>query len=267
VLRLAGMAHIAPGDALAPATIPLGDHSLWPFDLDATDGHERIVTLDAAPGDARGAVILPIERAGGGPALGFIMAGLSNLLRSSESYARFHHLLAASVAQIVSNAAAHEAERKRTAALTVIDHAKTAFFSNVSHEFRTPLTLLLGPAQDALNDPTVSAANRERLEIIHRNALRLQKLVTALLDFSRIEAGRMQASYDLTDVASLTADVASAFRSAIENAGLQFRVDTPSIDLPIYLDRGMWETILLNLLSNAFKFTLHGEIGVRLRPV
>jgi PAS domain S-box-containing protein len=267
VVRLAGIANIDADDALAPSTIPFGDASVWPFDLGEAENKERLVPLEEAPGNARGAVILPIERPGGGRALGFIVAGLSNLLRSSESYGRFHHLLAASVAQIVSNAAAHEAERKRAEALAEIDHAKTAFFSNVSHEFRTPLTLLLGPAEDALHDPTTSAATRDRLEIIHRNALRLQKLVTALLDFSRIEAGRMQASYALTNVATLTADVASAFRSAIENAGLRFRVDTPAIELPVYLDRGMWETILLNLLSNAFKFTLRGEITVRLRQI
>jgi len=124
--------------------------------------------------------------------------------------------------------------------------------------------LLLGPAEDALRDPATSGANRERLAIIQRNALRLQKLVTALLDFSRIEAGRMQATYVLTNIATLTADVASAFRSAIENAGLRFSVATPPVDLPLYLDRGMWETILLNLLSNAFKFTLRGEIAVHL---
>jgi PAS domain S-box-containing protein len=265
VARLAGAANIEAGDALAPSTILLGDRSLWPFDLTGAENKEQIVLLQDAPGAARGAVILPIERAGGGRPLGFIVAGLSGLLRSSESYDRFHHLLAASVAQIVSNAAAHEAERKRAEALAEIDHAKTTFFSNVSHEFRTPLTLLLGPAEDALREPTISPANRERIEIIHRNALRLQKLVTALLDFSRIEAGRMQATYVLTDVASLTADVASSFRSAIENAGLRFNVDAPAFDLPVYLDRGMWETILLNLLSNAFKFTLRGEIGVHLR--
>jgi PAS domain S-box-containing protein len=271
VVRLAGIANIDPTDALAPSTIPLGDDSIWPFDLNAPESKERVIHLDDSsggargPGGARGAVILPIERAGGGRPLGFIVAGLSNLLRSSESYERFHHLLAASVAQIVSNAAAHEAERKRAEALAELDHAKTAFFSNVSHEFRTPLTLLLGPAEDALHDPATPPANRARLEIIHRNALRLQKLVTALLDFSRLEAGRMEASYVLTDAASLTADVASAFRSAIENAGLRFNVDTPPVDLPIYLDRGMWETILLNLLSNAFKFTVQGKIGVRLR--
>jgi len=147
-----------------------------------------------------------------------------------------------------------------------LDRAKTVFFSNVSHEFRTPLTLLLAPLEDALADREGLAHHQlERLELMRRNALRLLKLVNAILDFSRIEAGRMRASYAATDLARATADLASAFRSAATRAGLQLRVECPPLSEPAYVDREMWEKVVLNLLSNAFKFTFAGEIAVRMR--
>ena len=108
---------------------------------------------------------------------------------------------------------------------------------------------------------------RERLETAHRNGLRLLKLVNTLLDFSRIEAGRARASYEPTDLAALTAELASNFRSACEKAGLRLVVDCPPLPEPVFVDRDMWEKVVLNLVSNAFKFTLEGEIAVRLRPV
>ena len=113
--------------------------------------------------------------------------------------------------------------RRRVEALAELDRAKTAFFSNVSHEFRTPLTLLLGPLEDALADPAapLAGAQRERAEVAHRNALRLLRLVNTLLDFTRLEAGRAEASFDPTDLSALTADLASGFRSAAERAGLR----------------------------------------------
>src|SRR5262249_52725509 len=143
--------------------------------------------------------------------------------------------------------------------------AKTAFFSNVSHEFRTPLTLLLGPTEDALGDPSTKDVNRERLTLMHRNGLRLLKLVNTLLDFSRVEAGRTQASFEPTDLSAFTAELASRFRSAAERAGLSLQVDASAIGEPVYIDREMWEKIVLNLLSNSFKHTFSGSIRVRVR--
>ena len=162
---------------------------------------------------------------------------------------------------------AHEREivRQREE-LAKLDELKTRFFANISHEFRTPLTLLMGPLEDAMAQPgELSASNRERVELAHRNSLRLLKLVNTLLDFSRIEAGRIQASYEPTDLATFTADLASVFRSTIERAGLQLLIDCSPMADPVYVDREMWEKIVFNLLSNAFKFTLSGEIEVSLR--
>ena len=169
--------------------------------------------------------------------------------------------MAGQAAAALSNARAYEEERKRAEALAELDRAKTAFFANVSHEFRTPLALMLGPAEDALAEAT-DPEQRERLDLLHRNALRLQKLVNTLLDFSRIEAGRVQASYEPTDLAAFTAELASVFRSAVEKAGMRLIVDCEPIGDPVYVDRDMWEKIVLNLVSNAFKFTLEGEIEV-----
>jgi PAS domain S-box-containing protein len=164
---------------------------------------------------------------------------------------------------------AHERELARQREeLAKLDELKTQFFANISHEFRTPLTLMMGPLEDAIAAAEgLSAPNRERLELAHRNSLRLLKLVNTLLDFSRIEAGRMQASYEPTDLALLTAELASMFRSAIERAGMRLVIDCPALPERVYVDREMWEKIILNLLSNAFKFTFEGEIEVSLRPL
>ena len=180
--------------------------------------------------------------------------------------ARAEVALRESELQRVREQSAREQERQRAESLAQLDRAKTLFFSNVSHEFRTPLTLSLAPLQDALSDSVapLPPPQRERLELAHRSANRLLKLVNTLLDFSRIEAGRMEAVYEPTDLAMFTTELASVFRSAIERAGLRLIVDCPALPESVYVDRQMWEKIVLNLLSNAFKFTLEGEIVVRL---
>jgi PAS domain S-box-containing protein len=162
---------------------------------------------------------------------------------------------------------AHEREiARQREELAKLDELKTQFFANISHEFRTPLTLMMGPLEDAMAKPEgLSASGREQLELAHRNSMRLLKLVNTLLDFSRIEAGRIRASYSPADLALLTAELASVFRSAIERAGMKLVVDCPPLSAPVYVDREMWEKIVLNLISNAFKFTFEGQIEVSLR--
>jgi signal transduction histidine kinase/FixJ family two-component response regulator len=261
---LAGAANIAPGAVWAPKEIAFGDHSTWPFETSSSPSY-RQMAIKNGPAGALGVVILPIERAAGGPPLGFVVVGLSPLLRRSESYDRFHRLLASSISQGVSNAAAYEAERQRAESLARLDRAKTTFFSNVSHEFRTPLTLMLAPIQDMLAAPAGAPLNRAAVELLQRNALRLLKLVNTLLEFSRIEAGRVDVVFEPLDLSAFTSDLASNFRAAIERAGLTLVVDCPPLPEPVYVDRDMWERIVLNLLSNALKFTFDGTITVRLR--
>jgi PAS domain S-box-containing protein len=212
------------------------------------------------------AVISAIRSAEGGSPVGYFVAGLNPHRALDGGYRGFIELLTAQLAAAIARADQYERERERADALTEIDRAKTAFFSNVSHEFRTPLTLMLGPLEDALAETSnMTASQRARLDAAHRNALRLLRLVNSLLDFSRIEAGRVQVSYRPIDLAALTADLASSFRSATDRANLRLNVDAPPLSQPVYVDRDMWEKIVLNLLSNAFKFTFEGEIAVQLR--
>ena len=219
------------------------------------------------PEPPKAALALPIVPPGHERPLAILVAAISPRLPFNEAYRAFYDLLAAGVTTAVAIGRAHEDERKRAEALAEIDRAKTAFFSNVSHEFRTPLTLILGPLEDELaeHESPLPQSRRDRLDAAHRNALRLLKMVNSLLDFSRIEAGRVQASYEPTDLAAYTAELAGVFRSAIDRAGLSLVVDCPAMPEPLYVDREMWEKIVLNLLSNAFKHTFEGSITVRLR--
>ncbi|MBE9037946.1 ATP-binding protein [aff. Roholtiella sp. LEGE 12411] len=215
----------------------------------------------------RSAMVLPIAQAVQKEQLaGLLVLGISPHLEFDHEYRGFFELVASNVATAIANAHAYQEERKRAEALAELDQAKTAFFSNISHEFRTPLTLMLGPLAETLaNDSGLQPGEREKLEMVQRNGLRLLKLVNTLLDFSRIEAGRSQVVYEPTDLAMLTAELASVFRSAIEQAGLRLIVNCPPLPERVYVDREMWEKIVLNLLSNAFKFTFEGEIEVTLR--
>lgn len=159
-----------------------------------------------------------------------------------------------------------EEEQRKIQALTSLDKIKTEFFNNISHEFRTPLTLLLGPIEDMMTNKSIPKFQLNKLEMAHRNALRLKKLVNSLLDFAKIEAGRFDTVFQPTDLCEFTELLAGNFRSAIEKAGLKFIVNCESIE-PVYVNRNMWEKVVLNLLSNAFKFTFKGSIEIRVKSI
>jgi len=270
--QLAGTSGIGAGHPAAPAVLPAsGGHSVWPVEK-AADGQTVLIELNgrtmqlpagAWPDPPAEALVVPLLQQGGAP-LGFLAAALNRYRPLDDGYRGFVELVAGHVAAAVGSARSFRAQQQRAEELAELDQAKTTFFSNISHELRTPLTLILGPIDELRRRANeLDTQTREELELIHRNGLRLAKLVNTLLDFSRIQAGRMRARFEPVELSSLTADLASIFRSAIEGAGLTFTVDCPPLDEPVYLDREMWEKVVLNLLSNALKFTFDGSIGVR----
>ena len=212
------------------------------------------------------AVVLPVLMPGQEHPRAIVVAAVNPMRALDDDYRTFFGLIATQIGSALADAHALEAERRRVEALAQLDRAKTTFFSHVSHEFRTPLTLMIGPLQDLLDksDGGLPLDATTAIDVAHRNGQRLLKLVNTLLDFSRIEAGRIDAAYEPTDLAAFTTDLASVFRSAIEKAGLTLVVDCPPLPEPVYVDRDMWEKIVLNLLSNAFKFTFDGQIRVAL---
>jgi PAS domain S-box-containing protein len=272
--RLAACAGAVPAP-LRPESVALDDASFpWPLATVLASGEAQSVSLRGGVHSVPSplwnsavsqALVLPVQRQGSLAGVALLIVGVSPRRALDDSYRGFFDLIAAQFAAAIVDAQQKEADRRRAEALAEIDRAKTTFFSNVSHEFRTPLTLMLGPIEAACADPATPPQVRPGLELAQRNSLRLLKLVNSLLDFSRIEAGRLQASFESIDAAMFTRDLASNFRSAIESAGIAFEVDCEPIDEPVFLDREMWEKIVLNLLSNAFKFTFAGTIAVRLR--
>ncbi|WP_067479044.1 SpoIIE family protein phosphatase [Actinomadura hibisca] len=271
--RLAAATGALAGPA-APESLPAGSEQPWPMAVPARE-ESVLIPLDGPPfadlptgawqQPPVQALVVPLLQKGGVP-YGFMAVGLNRYRALDEGYRGFVELVAGHVATGIASARSYEAQQRRAEELAELDRAKTTFFSNVSHEFRTPLTLIMGPVQELRSrladaDPRV----REELEVIHRNGLRLGKLVNTLLDFSRIEAGRMQAGYEPVDLAAVTGELASVFRSAMDKAGLDFQVDCAPLPEPVHIDRGMWEKVLLNLLSNALKFTFEGSIRVTTR--
>ncbi|MEA2737554.1 MAG: hypothetical protein QOH05_861 [Acetobacteraceae bacterium] len=264
------------GEALAaPEVIEDAADLPWPeADLPSGLRHVSIRDVSNLPDLPTGAwdkpprqvLIVPIAQQGQPGNAGLFVAGLNPYRPFDEAYSGFMDLLATQIAAGLGTARAYEAERRRAEALAEIDQAKTAFFSNVSHEFRTPLTLMLGPLEDEIASLGVSQPEAaERLSVVHRNGLRLLRLVNTLLDFSRIEAGRVQARFRPTDLGEYTEQLASNFRSACDRAGLRLTTKCVRLDRPVYVDPEMWERIVLNLVSNAFKYTLTGGITVGLR--
>ncbi|MGE5698271.1 MAG: response regulator, partial [Candidatus Sericytochromatia bacterium] len=271
---LAGASGIPAGHPAAPTVLaPAGD-GVWPVEQPAR-GESVLVELagPAYPGLPTGdwsdpptqALVVPLLQQGDSPS-GFLVAGLNRYRPLDDAYRGFLTLVAGHIGAGIGSARSYQVQQRRAEELAALDRAKTTFFSNISHEFRTPLTLILDPVAELRSRTTgLDEQIRGELDVIWRNGLRLTKLVNTLLDFSRIEAGRTRARYEPVDLAAVTMELASVFRSAIERAGLVLTVDCEPMDEPVYLDRDMWEKVILNLLSNALKFTFEGSISVATR--
>jgi len=272
--RLAAAAGLEMGGPASPLTVDLRSEGAgraeWPLSAALrTESAQQIDGLAKRFGASldlpQSALVLPVPSNLAHHPAGILVVGVSPRQELDGLYRGFFDLITAQLATAIANARAYEDERRRSQALAELDQAKTVFFSNVSHEFRTPLTLMLGHVDDGLDDlaDPLTTGQRERQLSVQRNGTRLLKLVNSLLDFSRIEAGRIQASYEPVDVGTLTAEVASAFRSLVERTGLDLTLECAPSPEPVHVDREMWEKIVLNLVSNAFKFTFEGGITVR----
>jgi signal transduction histidine kinase/chemotaxis response regulator CheB len=273
--QLAGAAGVPPGGPMAPYTIGVESSAAWP--IRSVLAAAEPVIVDRVTGRFRGVVAGPdgqqpstvllasLADGGSGPA-GVLILGASSLLPFNAAYRDFFAMVAHQIEAILADARGRHHERQRLQRLAELDRSKTEFFFNVSHEFRTPLTLLLSPLDELARrrDELPSDLGGE-LEVAAHNARRLLSLVDTLLDFSQLEAGHRRASLQSADLARLTANIAGVFRDAVERAGLRLRIDCPPLPGVIWVDPDMWEKIVSNLLSNALKHTFDGEVVVQLR--
>ncbi len=273
-----GSVGLESNSPLAPAKINLEEHALKSWHLaEAVQTGKSVLVENLTsifgifhsgpyPEPPTQALIFPVTLPGIESNNYFFVVGISARRRLDAKCLLFYELLTASVTSVLTKSKTYEQEREKAEALAEIDRAKTVFFSNISHEFRTPLTLMLSPLEELLNQKNnnFSESENQNIQTTHRNAMRLLKLVNTLLDFSRIESGRQQAVFSLADIVALTKNLAANFRSVIEKAGLKLIVRADTIMQPVYVDRQMWEKIVFNLLSNAFKYTLEGSITVEI---
>jgi PAS domain S-box-containing protein len=281
--RLAGSAGFKGTHPAAPAEIMLAGSEAqdgpgagpWPAEeamqgrtVHVEDLESRFTDLPTGSWDVSpaGALVVPLAASTDARPYGFQVFGLNRYRPFDDGYRDFCDLIAGRLASSITDARAYEFEKARAETLAQLDQAKTDFFTNVSHEFRTPLTLLLGPAEDALTDEEepLTGRQRPRLEVILRNGQRLLKLVNTLLDFSRLESGRVEARFEPVDLAAYTRELANMFTSAADRLGLQLTISCPPLPQPVYVDRELWAKVVLNLLSNALKFTFAGTVEVRL---
>lgn len=263
--------------ALLPSHVPMHKGGTHPVMAKvARDRQLEIVSLNSSIGDAgtipSGAwnkpcqkmALLPVEQSGHTDFCGVLVLGLNPYRLANEDYLSFLSLIRGQFEGAIATIKTIEEERERTQALAKLDKAKTQFFSNVSHEFRTPLTLMLSPLEKLLEDENLAPSTKQPLELIQRNGKRLAKLVNSLLDFTRVETGKTKARFEPVALAEFTAHLASHFSDVFSQANIRFTVDCEPLAQAAYIDTAMWEKIVFNLLSNAFKYTLDGEVAIRL---
>ncbi len=251
-----------PCDEALPEAVAAADHPV----IRAWSGGQTVAERHTCTDDGEELlhVSLPV-RIHGEP--GAVLVLSPHPLRPyDDDHERFAGLVADQVGQILAVATDRAREQSRLEALAALDAAKTAFLSNVSHEFRTPLTLLLGPLDDVLTGRT-DGIDTVDVQEMHASAHRLLRMVNGLLDVARIEADGLHASPEPTDLAELTRDLLQPFGSAAARAGVALETELdPGLGI-VQVDPELWEKIVLNLVANAVKFTREGSVEVRLGRV
>ncbi|MGK7929731.1 MAG: response regulator [Spirulina sp.] len=192
-------------------------------------------------------------------------------LRQSSKPRRWSHAdielaqaVASQAAIAVQQSRLFQQTRQQAERLMEVDRQKTEFFQNISHEFRTPLTLMIGPLESAIDRR--EALPFDRAQIALRNSRRLLRLVNQLLDLQRLDAGRMQPSFRPCNLAEFTLQIVETFRPYCQRKGLHLDTQLEPTSL-IYLDGEKFDKVLYNLLSNAMKFTdAGGKITIALKP-
>ena len=263
------------------ATFGLGPScTALPSTISATDSHvvhaaagsreARTATfdvgeLDALPGPLgpalpHEAVAMPLWTAGGAVEAVAVL-GVNPYRRLDRGYRDFVALLARQVSVVLSEVRAVAAEREQVAAMAALDRSRRTFFANVSHEFRTPVSVTLA-ATDQLRRGGEDGARH--VDAIERAARRLDRLVDTLLDFARADAGELALNTQDVDLAQVTRDVVGMFRSTLEAGGLAVEVEVGDVGV-LAVDPEAWTTIVANLLSNAYKFSTAGAVHVALR--
>lgn len=193
-----------------------------------------------------------------------LVLGLNVRRPFDAEYDSWVHVIRSHLASSLTSVKAVEAEKKRVEDQVRMEKAKTAWFRGAAHDLRSPLALVSGPLDDVLHS-NLAPKQKNSLTTAKRNVDRLMRLVDALMDFSRLEAGKVEGRFVPTDLVPFIAELAGLFRPAIERMGIDLVLDLETSDRLVYVDPTLFETVVSNLIGNAMKYTEEGQIIVRLR--
>ncbi|CAE7175104.1 unnamed protein product [Rhizoctonia solani] len=197
---------------------------------------------------------------------GILLIGLNTRRQYDADYASWLESVGSGLSNQLTVVLQREADMRMMEERERMDKAKTMFFTNVSHELRTPLTLIQAPLEQLLTSSNLSNDTQYKIQLAVRNSRRLKKLIDSIMDMSKLEAGRLVGNFRPVHLARVTADLAALFRSMAEKKAIDYRIDCDvSFEPPIYVDIDLWEKIVCNLLSNAFKYTPHGTITLMVK--
>ena len=149
--------------------------------------------------------------------------------------------------------------RQRVKVEQQVTDIKLRFFTNISHELRTPLTLIVAPIDNILQNERISQSVRSQLEIVQSNGQRMLRMVNQLLEFRKVQNQKMKLKLQQTMLSSLVEETSANFKKEAYEKHIQFEIENRAEDSTVWVDRQRMDTILWNLLSNAFKFTPAGK--------